>query len=91
MYLAGVFTTLPNLNFAGAFGLEVTIISLGIIASCGSCLGTYSGSATDDSGITHYTVTLLSILSLTDVCDETEMSHGGGVSTFLSKTHGVGI
>ena len=29
--LAGVFTTLPNLVFAGVFGLEVTIASLGII------------------------------------------------------------
>ena len=44
LYLAGVFTTLPNLDFAGAFGLEVTIASLGIIACCGNCSGTYSGS-----------------------------------------------
>ena len=31
LYLAGVFTALPNLVFAGAFGLEVTIVSLGIV------------------------------------------------------------
>ena len=67
LYLAGVFTTLPNLVFAGVFGFEVTIISLGIIACCGNCLGTYPGSTMDDSGIAHCAVTLLSILSLTDV------------------------
>ena len=89
--MAGVFTTLPNLVFAGAFGLRVTIVSLGIIACCGDCAGTYSGSRIDDSGVAHCTVTHLSVLSLTDVCDETEVSNGGGASTFLSKTLGVGI
>ena len=79
-----------NLVFPGAFGLEVIIVSFGIIACCSDCSGTYSGSTIGDSGIAHCIVTLLSILSLTDVCDETEVSNGGGLSTFLSKTDGVG-
>ena len=91
LYLAGVFTTLPNRVFAGAFGLEVSIVSLVIIARWGDCSGTHLESTIDDSGTAHCTFTLLSLLSLTDVCDETEVPNGGGVSAFLSKTLSVGI
>ena len=89
MYLAGDFTTLPNLVFAGTFRLEVTIISLVVYDCCGDCSRTYPWSTIDDSGIVHLLV--CQYFLPTDVCDETDMSNEGGVSTFLSKALGVGI